>query len=82
MVTLDIEASVPKARVKLSPISFKEISNLGTYYPSKVTRLLFHIQNSLQQLNQSPLGTKIGLPLILIFFLREKGIQKEVRSKS
>lgn len=68
MVTLDIEASVPKARVKVSPISFKEISNLGTYFPSKVTCLLLHIQNSLQQLNQSPLGTKIRLPLILIFF--------------
>lgn len=67
MVTLDIEATVPKARGKVSPIAFQKIRNPGTYFPSKVTRLLLRIQNSLQQLNQSPLGTKIRFPLISIF---------------
>lgn len=64
MVTLAIESQLPSPRVKVSPINFIQRIKQSQYlFPSKVTGLLLHIQNSLQQLSQAPLGTKIRLPL-------------------
>lgn len=66
MVTLVTEASVPSTRVKVSPINFiQKIGNPGSY--SLPSQLLLHIQKSLRQLSQPPLGTKSVFPLNINF---------------
>lgn len=69
MVTLVTEASVPSTRVKVSPINFiqKKKKQSRFLFPSKVTQLLLHIQNSLRRLSQSPPGTKSVFPLNIDF---------------
>ena len=73
MVTLATEAS---SRVKVFLINFTQRNKQpGDPFPSKVTWLLLHTQNSLQQLNQSPLGKKISVSL-LNWFLKGRGETK------